>query len=102
MKGGVIVNKVKNFVNRHKSALAVSAVSASLAVTSAVSAFAVDGAGSTTSNVKDQFSTAVSGIQSDLMGYILIVVPIALGILGAIFGIKKAISFFKTMANKAG
>lgn len=101
MKGGVIVNKVKNFVNRHKSALAVSAVSASLAVTSAVSAFAAD-ADSTTSNVKDQFSTAVSGIQSDLMGYILIVVPISLGILGAIFGIKKAISFFKTMANKAG
>lgn len=97
-----MLSKIKNAFGRRKKAISIAFISAIMACLSRLSVFAVDGAASTTSNVKDQFSTAVSGIQSDLMGYILIVVPIALGILGAIFGIKKAISFFKSMANKAG
>ncbi len=97
-----MLSKIKNAFGRHKKAISIAFISAIMACLSCLSVFAVDGADSTTSNVKDQFSTAVSGIQSDLMGYILIVVPIALGILGAIFGIKKAIAFFKSMANKAG
>ena len=36
------MGKIKAFINRHKSALAVSAVSASLMVSSALSAFAAD------------------------------------------------------------
>ena len=88
----------KIFVKR-KKAISVALVSAIMACLSCLSVFA---AGEETSNVKDQFSTAISGIQSDLMGYILIVVPVALGILGAFFGIKKAIGFFKSMVSKAG
>lgn len=96
-----MLSKIKNVFGRHRKAISIAFISAIMACLSCLSVFAAD-ADSTTSNVKDQFSTAVSGIQSDLMGYILIVVPVALGILGAIFGIKKAIAFFKSMANKAG
>lgn len=94
-----MLSKVKNAFGRHKKAISIAFISAIMACLSCLSVFAVD---DTTSSVKDQFSTAISGIQSDLMGYILLVVPVALGILGAIFGIKKAIAFFKSMANKAG
>ena len=92
-------SRLQKTFGRHKKSISIASISAIMACLSCFSVFAAD---ETTSNVKDQFSTAVSGIQSNLMGYILIVVPIALGILGAIFGIKKASSFFKSMANKAG
>lgn len=94
-----MLSSIRNSFVRHKRAISIAFISAIMACLSCLSVFA---AGEETSNVKDQFSTAISGIQSDLMGYILIVVPVALGILGAIFGIKKAIAFFKSMANKAG
>lgn len=48
----------------------------------------------------DAFSTGLGNIKTDVMGYIVIAIPVAIGIVGAIFGIKKAISFFKSLANK--
>lgn len=96
-----MLSKLQRIFGRHKKAISVAFISAIMACLSCFSVFAAETSG-TTSSVQSQFSEAVGGIQSDLMGYILIVVPIALGILGAIFGIKKAISFFKSMANKAG
>ncbi len=47
------------------------------------------------------FQTAIGSIQTDLMGYILVALPVGLAIVGAIFGIKKAVGFFKTLSNKA-
>lgn len=90
--------KFKNAFSRHKRAISVSVVSAIMACMSCVAAFAVD----ETSTMQDAFKTSVGSIQSDLMGYVMIAVPVALAILGAIFGIKKAIGFFKSLANKAG
>lgn len=52
------------------------------------------------SGLQTSFSTALGSIQSDVLGYIAVAVPVALVIVGAIFGIKKAISFFKSLANK--
>jgi hypothetical protein len=46
------------------------------------------------------FSTALGTIQTDVLGYVAVAVPVGLAIVGAIFGIKKAISFFKSLANK--
>lgn len=92
--------KFKNAFSRHKRAISVSVVSAIMACMSCVAAFAVDTA--ETSSMQDAFKTSVGSIQSDLMGYVMIAVPVALAILGAIFGIKKAIGFFKSLANKAG
>ncbi len=92
--------KFKNAFSRHKRAISVSVVSAIMACMSCVVAFAVDT--TETSSMQDAFKTSVGSIQSDLMGYVMIAVPVALAILGAIFGIKKAIGFFKSLANKAG
>lgn len=94
-------NAVKRFVNRHKKSVSFAVTGAMLSAMSAVSCFAAETPDNTTSQVKEQFSSAISGIQGDLMGYILLVVPVSLAIFGAYFGIKKAIGFFKSMANKA-
>jgi len=91
--------KFKNAFSRHKRAISVSVVSAIMACMSCVAAFAAE---TETSSMQDAFKTSVGSIQSDLMGYVMIAVPVALAILGAIFGIKKAIGFFKSLANKAG
>ncbi len=91
--------KFKNAFSRHKRAISVSVVSAIMACMSCVAAFAAD---TETSSMQDAFKTSVGSIQNDLMGYVMIAVPVALAILGAIFGIKKAIGFFKSLANKAG
>lgn len=91
--------KFKNAFSRHKRTISVSVVSAIMACMSCVVAFAAE---TETSSMQDAFKTSVGSIQSDLMGYVMIAVPVALAILGAIFGIKKAIGFFKSLANKAG
>ena len=45
-------------------------------------------------------STSFTGIQSQIFTYIGVALPIALGIVAAIFGIKFAIRFFKSIAGK--
>lgn len=91
--------KFKDAFSRHKRSIFVSVVSAIMACMSCVSAFAAD---TETSSMQAAFQGSVNSIQSDLMGYVMIAVPVALAILGSIFGIKKAIGFFKSLANKAG
>lgn len=54
----------------------------------------------TTPTMTEQFTTAVNGAQTTTMQYVGIAVGAALGIIIAIFAVKKGISFFKSMANK--
>lgn len=51
------------------------------------------------SALQTAFTTALGTIQTDVMGYIAIALPVSLVIVGAFFGIKKAISFFKSTAK---
>lgn len=51
------------------------------------------------SALQTAFTTALNNIQTDVMGYIAIALPVSLVIVGAFFGIKKAISFFKSTAK---
>ncbi|MEF9960870.1 MAG: hypothetical protein RR744_10740 [Cellulosilyticaceae bacterium] len=51
--------------------------------------------------IKTALQTSFTKIASDMMGVVVTALPIGLGIIGAVFGIKKGISFFKTIANKA-
>jgi hypothetical protein len=44
-------------------------------------------------------TTGFTGISTDAMGIIAVIVPIAIGIAGAIFVIKKALSWFKGLAK---
>lgn len=94
------MGKIKAFITRHKSALAVSAVSASLMVSSALSAFAVDGATTTTTTVQSQFDSGIKSIQGDLMSYLGYTIPVAIAVIGAFFGIRKAVSFFLKLTRK--
>lgn len=90
------MGKIKVFINRHKNALAVSAVSASLMVSSALSAFAAEG----DTTVQSQFDSGIKTIQGDLMSYLGYTIPVAIAVIGAFFGIRKAVSFFLKLTRK--
>lgn len=53
-----------------------------------------------TTTISSVLSTAFQSMSSDIMGYVTTILPIALGIVGAIFGIRWAVKFFKSIANK--
>lgn len=78
--------------------LATAAVTASIACMGVVGAFAAEESGSAdlTSAVTESFNT----MKGDIMNYILIALPIALGVVAAIFGIKYAVKFFTNMSKK--
>lgn len=50
-------------------------------------------------NIQSIFSTALDSIKGDVMGFIGVALPVALAIVAAFFGIKKAIAFFKSTAK---
>ncbi len=62
-------------------------------------AFAEGEAGSTTAAVTSAFQTGFQQIASDAVSLIAVAVPIALGLAGTIFLVKKAMSWFKSMAK---
>lgn len=89
-----LIEKIKNSK--------VAKVVCSAFVASAVAAMGVIGCCATDgepASASATLSSSLSTVQSDLMGYIAIVLPVALAIFGAIWGIKKAISFFKSTAR---
>lgn len=53
---------------------------------------------SSADTISTQLATAVGGVQTDFDGYVKIVLPVALAIMGTIFGIRKAVKFFKSIA----
>lgn len=75
--------------------LATAAVTASIACMGVVGAFAAESS-DLTSAVTESFNT----MKGDIMNYILIALPIALGVVAAIFGIKYAVKFFTNMSKK--
>lgn len=83
-------------------AVAVSALSSAVAAAGMFSTFATDPETSTVTSADftSALTTAFGNMQSDIFSYILIVLPIALGVVGAFFGIRKAIGFFKSTAGK--
>lgn len=44
-------------------------------------------------------TTAVTTIKTDFLSYVAIVLPVALAIFGIVFGIRKAIGFFRSAAG---
>ena len=45
------------------------------------------------------FSTGLASISGDAMGVIGTIIPVALGIAGAIFVVRKGMSWFKSLAK---
>lgn len=66
-----------------------------LTIGGAMSALAAE----TSTNTSDILSAGVNDMKSDILGYVAIILPVALAIVGIFFGIKKAIAFFKSTAK---
>ena len=49
--------------------------------------------------VSTALQTGLTGLGDDLGSVIVIIIPIALGVAASIFGIKKALSWFKSLAK---
>ncbi|MBQ9673199.1 MAG: hypothetical protein IJV39_01080 [Ruminococcus sp.] len=85
---------VKKFIKRHSKKLVVSALMACMSVMTCVSAFAAE------NDLSTSFSSAISTIKSDILGYIGVALPVALAIFGTIVAIKKGISFIRSLIGK--
>ena len=89
-----------SFVKGKSRAIVVSMMVSMMAVLSAVSASATDGT-ATTAELETAFSTALSNLQSDILGYVALALPVGLSILGITIAIKKGINFAKGLIGKS-
>lgn len=95
------MSKVKSFLKRHSKKFVAVASASIIAVFSAISSFAAEnGTPVGSSDMQSSFSTAISSIQSDVMGYIMLAIPVGLAIFGAIIAIKKGISFVRSLIGR--
>ncbi len=95
------MSKIKSFIKKHSKKIAVSAVACMTAVLGCFSSFAAEaGQAAGSSDLQTSFSTAISSIQSDVLGYIAVALPIGLAIFGAIIAIKKGISFVRGLIGR--
>lgn len=95
------MSKVKSFLKRHSKKFVAVASASMIAAVSAISSFAAEnGTPVSSSDMQSSFSTAISSIQSDVMGYIMLAIPVGLAIFGAIIAIKKGISFVRGLIGR--
>ena len=50
-------------------------------------------------SIESALSTAFTSMKEDILGYIAVVLPIALAITGAFFGIRASVKFFKSIGK---
>lgn len=50
-------------------------------------------------DLKGAFSTALDTVKSDIMSYIGVALPVAIGVVGTVVAVKFGIKFFKGMAK---
>lgn len=86
---------MKKFFCKCKKKVALLATTMALTVGTAMTALAAEDSTGTA----DILSESLGTVKSDIMSFIFVVLPIGLGIFGAIFGIRKAISFFRSVAK---
>lgn len=84
-------NKIKMFAKSVECKVAV--------VASAVTGAMMIAANAMDTEVSTALSTGFTSMQSDAMSVIAIIVPIALGIAGTIFVLRKGLGWFKSLAK---
>ena len=95
------MSKVKSFLKRHSKKFVAVASAAMIAAVSAISSFAAETVHlQLIRYAKVVFLSAISSIQSDVMGYIMLAIPVGLAIFGAIIAIKKGISFVRSLIGR--
>lgn len=82
-----------------KKKVALIACSALLMLALAIPCFATSGSTGISSDITSAFSTGFTQIASDATSVLVVIIPIALGIMGIIWVSKKAISWFKSMSR---
>ncbi len=87
------------FLSNAKKKLLLFALSATLVFGSAMSAFAADAIPDSAVDPSVILGAGLDSIKDDILNYIGIALPIGLAIMGAFFGIKKVISFFRSIAK---
>lgn len=97
-----MLSKIKSKLKNSKASkwLATTAVTASIACCGAIGAFAAEESTSSAGDLQTAVTDSFNSMQGEIMNYILIALPIALGVVAAIFGIKYAIKFFTSMSKK--
>ena len=90
------IEKIKNKVLKSKTSkyVATAMFAAAVAVMGCTNCFAADVDFSTI------MQTAFNTVKSDIISYVGVALPIALGVFALLFGIKKAVSFFRSVASK--
>ena len=90
--------KFKSFFSGKAKALVFSCVTAIMMV---VSCFCVGAEGeAATGTMTSAFETGLSNVSSEILGYLALVVPVALSILIAFIGVKKGISFLRSLIGR--
>lgn len=76
-------------------------VSFAMAIMTAISCFCVCAEGETaTGTMTSAFEAGLSSVSSEVLGYLALVVPVALAILVAFIGVKRGISFLKSLIGR--
>lgn len=91
------MQKIKEFLK--SKAVRMSMTMCMAAAVLAISCFAEDGTGSNAATITSSFATGFQSIVSDATTMIATMVPIALGLAGVIFLVRKAMGWFKSMAK---
>lgn len=95
------MSKIKSFFKKHSKKIVVSAIACMTAIVGCISSFAAEaGQAASSSDLQSSFSTGISSIQSDILGYIGLALPIGLAIVGTIIAIKKGISFVRGLIGR--
>lgn len=89
-----MLSKIRN--SKFAKYVVTAMVVASIAAMGCINAFATEGQVDLSGTLSSAFTT----VKNDILGYMAVILPIALAVVGAFFGIKKAISFFRSTANK--
>ena len=93
-----MLKKIKGFLSsKFVKAFSVASVSALIACFGCLTCFAEE---VSKPDISGTLTTSFQSIQSDIFSYVGIALPIALGVIGLIFGIKLAIKFFMNVARK--
>lgn len=91
--------KFKSFFSGGKAKAVV--VSCTMAIITAVSCFCVGAEGETTTNtMRSAFETGLSNVSTEVLGYLALVVPVAVAILVAYIGVRKGFSFLRGLIGR--
>lgn len=86
--------KIKGILHSVEAKIAAAGSTAAVALTVAASA-----ADTSAATITTAFQTGFQSMASDALGMIAVIIPIALGVAGAVFLSRKAIGWFKSLAK---